>query len=395
MSDLRDFGIDVAESDDGVRYQLPFRPLGRYRLLRLVLMLFGVLIATTPPIFLLVFGPGAARQGLTPTEYAIFSFLFVIIHLMAGLVLIAFVLAVMFGRTRIEMTTTQLISFEEVGDWRLTTSRRPLQQLQRFKVARMWASRNGKPITEGPLANLAFLSAGFLSAKSLPMAPGYPGSWLRLIAEDIVRRRLQSATVIDPEAEPSKVQVVDEVGQGPDPEDYTEQPADSPVIVERQPDSVVLKVPPMGLHRSLKSLFYFALFWGGFLLICPGLTWMVSGKILLVLVPMVIFWTAFIASLLAAINMRLRRAVLAVVGDTLMVYQTGLFGAKRREWRRDEVASIRVGPSGMGVNEVPVLELQVHSKNGTKVGLLAGRNVDELRWLATTLRSALHTPPAE
>jgi len=103
----------------------------------------------------------------------------------------------------------------------------------------------------------------------------------------------------------------------------------------------------------------------------------------------VAFWLVGIALLLAAINMGRRKAVLAVVDGNLMVYQTSLFRALRREWTKDQVTAIRAGPSSMSANDVPVLELQIHTNPGATVGLLAGHDVDELRWLATVLRRNL------
>lgn len=51
-----------------------------------------------------------------------------------------------------------------------------------------------------------------------------------------------------------------------------------------------------------------------------------------------------------------------------------------------------MGPSGLTVNNRPVLELQVHPKQGSKFGVLSGRDHGELRWMATVLRRALKVP---
>ncbi|HMF10832.1 MAG TPA: hypothetical protein VKE94_00960 [Gemmataceae bacterium] len=396
MSDLRDFGIEVVESDDGVRYQLPLRPLGHYRAACLVLILFGLIFAGFPAFFISSFVRGFAGNQGNVGIMAILTLAFEVPFLLGGLAVIAFGLVIMAGRSMIEVTSTQLISFEGVGSlgW---TRRRPLERLRKLKVEGMAAKKDGKPVTEGPLAELAALRAEFKSAKPLLVAPGYPRSWLRVVAEDIARRRPDTEDVLDPEAESTKVQVVDEVGKNLDLEDYPDQPADSHVRVERQPDSVVLTIPPAGLRRGSNGLFGFAILWCGFMAVFTSIVVFFAGAGMrdgfgLFLAFIVAFWGIGIALLLAAINMGRRQAVLAVVDGTLMVYQTGLFGAKRHEWPKDSVASIRTGPSSMEVNEVPVLELQIHSNNGTKVGLLAGRNVDELRWLATMLRRSLQGP---
>jgi hypothetical protein len=72
-----------------------------------------------------------------------------------------------------------------------------------------------------------------------------------------------------------------------------------------------------------------------------------------------------------------------------MVMQTGLRRAKRREWPRSDVKTARVGPSGTEVNDEPVLELQLYGPDKKLFGMLGGRDVQELTWMATLLRQAL------
>ena len=93
--------------------------------------------------------------------------------------------------------------------------------------------------------------------------------------------------------------------------------------------------------------------------------------------------------MLGAINMGRRRAAMAVANGALMVIQTGIFGSKRREWQQAEIKTIRVGPSGMEVNDRPVMQLQIVPVAGKPFGVLTGRDVAELEWMATLLRQAL------
>jgi hypothetical protein len=76
----------------------------------------------------------------------------------------------------------------------------------------------------------------------------------------------------------------------------------------------------------------------------------------------------------------------------LRIETKNLFGTKQLEWRRDEIAAIRADTSGMEVNNRPVIELQIHPLSGKKVGLLAGRKEEELRWMATRVGRALNVP---
>jgi hypothetical protein len=112
------------------------------------------------------------------------------------------------------------------------------------------------------------------------------------------------------------------------------------------------------------------------------------------IIPLILalFWMAAIGFLLGAINMGLRRAALAVTGGSLLVIQTGIFGSKRRQWEPGDVEAIACGPSGLEVNSVPVLELQIHDGGG-KFGLLSGRSDAELEWIASELRQALGVGP--
>jgi hypothetical protein len=106
-----------------------------------------------------------------------------------------------------------------------------------------------------------------------------------------------------------------------------------------------------------------------------------------------IFLLVGIGLLLGAINMGRRRAALAVTSGHLMVIQTGLFGAKQHDWPAGEIEKICTGPSGMEVNKVPVLELQIYGTESRKFGLLAGRSDEELEWMASELRTALGLSP--
>jgi len=83
-----------------------------------------------------------------------------------------------------------------------------------------------------------------------------------------------------------------------------------------------------------------------------------------------------------------RRALFIVDKSTLRLAQAGLFGTKSWVWRREDLATICAGASSMKVNNQPVIELQIHPRGSKKVGVLAGRDEEELRWIASTLRRA-------
>jgi hypothetical protein len=181
------------------------------------------------------------------------------------------------------------------------------------------------------------------------------------------------------------------------------QPVGSPIEIRRFDDGFTAVVPPAGLWRGSGGLFGFSLLWNGFMLV---FTTALAGALLgnkpqpdesawVLPLVLVLFWTIGIGMLLGSIQMGRRHAALAVAGGTLMVMQTGIFSKKQREWPLGEIAAIRVGPTGIRVNGVPVLELQIRDRSGKKLGLLAGLKVDELEWLAEELRLAARMRESE
>jgi hypothetical protein len=144
------------------------------------------------------------------------------------------------------------------------------------------------------------------------------------------------------------------------------------------------------------GLFFGALVWCVVLavittvILLPGTK--VEGPLWLIVLVMLGFWAIGLGLLAGAINLGRRTARLTVEGGRLRIETVGLFGAKQQEWSRGEIAAIRADASGMEVNHRPVIELQIHPVTGKKVGLLGGRDVAELRWLATRLRRALDVP---
>jgi hypothetical protein len=180
------------------------------------------------------------------------------------------------------------------------------------------------------------------------------------------------------------------------PEVLPWQPPGSNAVLEEYPGGgVIVTLPPGGLWRGSRGLFAFGLGWCGLLAIATGAVAVLgipTGGLWAVLLFGLAFWLGGVVALLAGIHMGRRSAVLAVVGDTLLVLQTGLTGTRRREWRSEQVADICTATSNYEINDVPLLELQIVTRKGNKVRMLVGRPDDELRWLAALLRLALLGP---
>ncbi len=173
-------------------------------------------------------------------------------------------------------------------------------------------------------------------------------------------------------------------------DDVFEQPAGSKIRLEPINRGISLTVPPLGIWKGSSGMMFMALFW---------LT--ITGVVTAAMVAsgdapwftflfISVFWVIGIGLIYGAIRMGSRRAIIDVVYETLLVSESAIgSGTKQHEWAADELRSIHMGSSGMKVNNKPVMQLQIQPTQGDKLGLFTGRDREELRWLATTLRQAL------
>jgi hypothetical protein len=355
--------------------------------------------------------------------FSLFLLLLLVPFVLVGLTVAIVGLLVLIGHSEIELSGGKLRAIERAGPLHWTRSR-PADAIRRLEFSSAPVlGVSGQPITSGPLANLDRIRAVFDQAKPLILADAYPVEWLRPLADDLARRcpLLTGKSLL-----PAKLPVID-VFEVPAalaefvdvfeiPAALTEfrerdnQPADSTAFLDETLHGLTITLPPTGLLGSTSSrvLFIFGLSWCGLALfislfvsgVIPaalpavangqGTFWPIAVGILS------LFGAIGIGLLLTAYDLGRREVFLDVVGDTLMISQTGLFGGKKREWPREQIVDIRTGPGGWSTdsegNSWPIIELQIHVKEGKKVGLLMGRDEAELSWIATVLRRALQVP---
>jgi len=383
-SDIR---VETEGSD--VRFDFPPRPLGKLRWLGLLLVAFSVLFVWMPAQSLFRFLENLAAGKGEAGNWVFVAFLipFVIVGLfpmLLGLLAIG-------GRCRIEWRAQRLLVTDYVGPirWR---RRMPQGSIRKFTVKHGGVKVNDKPVTSGPLVNLGALMIEFEHGKPRFLVLGYPHDWLQALAEDLSIRVGATAVFVGNPA----VELVDASTNEPQSLDVHEQPAGSRVQVEERGAGVSLQVPPAGLWRGSKGLFFFALLWCGFMVFFTANTAssvFKPGRIQWAFAAFIVgFWAIGIGLVTAAVRLGRRSATLEVDASRLRVETRGLFGMRQREWIRGDLTAIRADASGMEVNDHPLIELQIHPRSGKKVGLLAGRNEEELRWIATRLRRALNLP---
>jgi hypothetical protein len=411
---------------EGLDFKFPRRALGRGRWLLLALSLgLGALICwlVAGPIWRLVQG-GVTFGGI----------LSLVVGLVVGVPLCRYPLwylaALLFGRREIGLRSDWLYAGERVG-WLRQSKRWPLGRIKRIQIVdvlpdstpanRLRAAMSSTPDNSGAaLARHLHVLTGVLDdGKRIVLAPFFPRDSLDRFATELTQQIALAAREdegIEPVSAPltsssavtgsieaapaigvSQViaEVQEKLRKAREP-DVFEQPPGSKVQLERFPDGITFRVPPAGVWKGSAGMFQFGILWtvgiAGFTALFAG-AGVAQGQgasaVLGALGIMSLFWLVGAGLLLGGWVMGTRESVIAVVGDSVMVMQTGLRRAKRREWPRSEVKTARVGPSGTEVNDEPVLELQLHGPDKKLFGMLGGRDVQELTWMATLLRQAL------
>jgi hypothetical protein len=377
--------IRVETAGNEATYWLPARPLGKIRWLGLILVGFSVFWISGVGRMLADVLRDLSKSKQPGFQYFFIAFLLVFV--LVGCIPAFYGLLLMFGRCRVIWRNGRLMVSDSVGPfgWR---RRMPRAAIRKFEV-KAGASSKGRPIATGPLASLAMLVAEFEIGKPRIVAMGYPREWLEAIAADLSGRAASS------QAAAPRVEVTDANENPPQFHDVLEKPAGSKIVIQRQNASIVLDVPAAGLRKGVPGLFVFSIAWCVFdavftFAIAAGKmqqnsrdqackAWLFMGG----------FWAVGLGMMALAVNLGRRRVTLTAGNSGLTVVQTGPFGVKRRELRRADIAAIRADESNVEVNGVRPLELQIHPVTSKKVGLFAGRDAGELRWMATELRKAL------
>lgn len=259
---------------DGMRYELPRRPLGPLRWLGLVPVGFGLLFVMVPANMARGLIGDLLGDGGPERFLGLIFVAFVSLFIFAGLVPIALGLAVMFGRNAVVVRDGVVRCIERVGPfWRTRKPR--LEGVTRLEVV----SAVGKGIgseaadaeTGNPKRDLAGLRAHGSGDDNLLLAWGYPSALMHELADAIAQDALphRPARLFDDAADEPGIEIVErtvDLSTGkldePDPDTFhVPQPAGSQITLDPGPDGITITVPPAGLLKGSKGLFAFALCW--------------------------------------------------------------------------------------------------------------------------------------
>jgi hypothetical protein len=399
---------------EGVHYRLPPRELGACRFVGLPLLIPALILCV-----IVCYAAWQIVEGLL--QAAGVQALLWLGGLMIGIGFLALAwrlacvgLFILAGRSEIELRDGVLYAHERCGPlcW---TWERSASDLRRLFVSEGLEPLNffGN-VTAGPLGRLCAITpewkpvVGGKPAKSMWLAPGYPRAWLLAVARDLAYRcapAAEPAFSIDPAKAKLPREPIAVVQRGPDFSDFeelAEQPEGSRITVAPSADGFLVVVPPLLLRSGPGWL------WGGlflcFFAFAVSTTFFNDEADLPLWMRILLFAASGIvgiAFVAAHANLALRRVELAVHGESLMVWQSTLWGESKSQWSREQVADVFVlrhsdseGPDHFE------LQIQPQPDAGSEMRLLAYQDPADLRWLATLLRRALrcdglsmHSPP--
>lgn len=402
--------IQIITTPGGERYELPQRHVGCLRVaagpvIFLALIFSGLslfMVLTSSGLYQILTGGGGSMDIMQVIIGVVF-------FLISGLIPLAFGCFMYGGHNTIELRNDWLIATHHSG---------PLRWRRKIliKDVRKLEIKTGNPDSSyiGTQPMIGALNAELTGGGRRNLAWGYHHETLRALAKLITERcRVRDGVTLVDDNQTTILVEERTLGQEGQFEAYRRahnkstsdqppevnyippRPANSTVILEARDDGLTLTIPPVGVRKGAKGLFGFSIFWNLFMVVFTGF-WSVGSKgntqglgLLMLIAFFGLFWAVGIGMLVAAINAGRRRAILDVVGDTLLITRQNIFKTRQQEVRRDNIKSIRRDASGTKVNDVPLLNLQVHLREGKKIAMLGQLSNDELSWIASELREAL------
>ncbi len=382
----------------GTRYVLPRRQTGQMKAVGCFAIGFGCLFGGFAVFWTI--GAAVMTQKNGFNVGGLFFALFGIPFILVGLSIIGFGVMSMIGHCEMESEGGELRVRERGGPFHWT---RRFKQgaIRRFMLASGAARINDQPVTSGPLSDVGTLMAEMDDGKPRLVVLGYPRALIEALANEL------SAKVASQTGSPLGVTKIFQPGESTTESLLNEERHDPPpatnIRITPQGDAILAVLPPSGFKGQARSLLVFAIIW---LAISSVILAVFAGVALsdnvkgdkppwFVFVFLAGFEAIGVGMLLGAINLARRKASLRGSPADLMIVRQSPFGSKTFKLARTELNFIRVGPSGMAVNDVPVMELQVVGADGKKHGFFAGRTNEELAWLATELRRTMNVAADE
>ncbi len=400
--------IQRIDTPSGILYELPRRQIGCLRFLALPMILIGFVFVGAG-LYPLLIESGLADWALRRAgkPFNLFHLLLGGVFFCTGLLPVYLGWLLAGGHSTIELRDDRLVATQQHGPirWRRTI---PISKIKRFQV-------KSSNISESQLAvdsALSALNVVLTDGRLRNLAWGYPKNMLKALATNLAKEYvLIHGTPLLDKDNPMKLveertlgqdrmrewEVTDESTAFDDQDTIPLLPADSAIRLEKHDAGLTITIPPVGIRKGAKGLFGFSIFWNVFMAVFTAFWFGAGGfkigwELVIIACFLLVFWSVGIGTLLSSINAGRRQAILDIVGDTLLITERNLFKTKQTEIPQDNIRSIRMGPSGTEINDIPVMNLQIRLKKGKKIGLFSQLTNDELAWIAATLRHALNVP---
>ncbi len=302
------------------------------------------------------------------------------------------------GRSEVHLCEGALVGVEHIGPIRRT------RRVERDALERLVVDTGARPHTRrsggaDPLGDFAHLSAikldGATGRPRETLVFAHPRATLAALARTLGERLGCAVEVRTLGVAPTSAAAAEESGA---PREVPPQPSRSTANLEHTQEGVLLELPPRGFWKGSKGLDAFSLIWltfvalFGFASLGLGAVQDGAETALPFALGTLLFGAIGVMLFLFALRSGRRRALISVQGRTLSIVQQALGKPNTRIWSGDELAGIGVGPSGITINDVPVLELQVRTHAGKTAGFFRERSDDELFWIAAVLTAALAEP---
>ncbi len=384
-------GAKVTEMFDGARIQLP--PRRRQPVVGALLMAVGAVLATFMVVWISIPLGHTLGGGGTVRWPILFFALAGLPGLLMGLALFVAGRSAWAGTSQaaIEVGGGQLRLTEYFPPFRHSWVK-PLAKIHRIRLEGIATEAGGNGLRAG--LSPAALVADCDGATTLRIASFYEPAVLRPVAEALqeLTGRVVGGGVL------ARI-THDGFGTATSVEPEPMRPARTNVTILEQGDAMAIHAPPAGLVRGSHGLFLFAIFWLVFSAVFL-MVWMRAKGVPLPAVLMAwIFPVIGFVMLVVSVHLGRQRLIIAINPHTVAVKRIGPFGVREQRLPRADLMSVECGPSGLKVNDRPVMELQFHFRNRPKIGCLSQLSDEELYWLEAKLRRWLrlsggNTPPA-
>jgi len=396
--------IEVERGPGEMRWKLPSRDLGRARHLGwggVVGFLFLSFMAFS-------WGAGLVgdllEDGFPNVETLGPGDLFHLLFLLPALVMVVMGLRILWTgltvvgnrtRTEVRVDRSQLEVRDFLGGWR-KKRKWDVNRVARLEIARGTGNPD-VPAEERSRTTIPWLPEDFWSVSaclsdgtSVAVALGYPLRVIQDLAAQLSSQlpAVSGATVVEEKGEAMEPRT----GESNDPAPVPDAPEGMRVEMLQVADGVGFSVPAQGIWKGNHGLFLFGIVFGLFPVVFFGVILKAEGGFSLELLFPAAILSVFLliggGMAFAGLVLGTRKTMIAFRGERLRVETESILGRKNREWRKGEIASLEVAPTGTRVNNRALTALYVEETGGRRTGWLKMLSREEQEWVAAHLRNA-------